>query len=220
MFQIRITGSRVGYVDFQDVLFDENGQLLLSLRSLCWLTEYTEKLSSGALSPNGQTLASGGYTDSNIVQVWRVADDTLLHKLEGTSESRIKTITFSPDGQKLAVGTQDGLVHLWRILDGELLHTLKGHTDEVSALAFSPDGQILASGGDIVQVWQVSDGELLHTLPGVLVDGLEDHGFSSLTFSPDGQVLASGARGSAGSAVRLRRVSDGELLLTLMGGGC
>jgi len=206
--QIRLNGSRVSYTDFQDVLFDDDGQLLLSLRSLCWLTEYTEKLSSGALSPNGQTLASGGYTDSNIVQVWRVTDDTLLHKLEGTTESRIESITFSPDGQMLAVGTRDGLVHLWRISDGELLHTLKGHTDGVSALAFSPDGQILASGGwsdDIVQVWRVSDGELLHTLEGPVY---------SLTFSPDGQVLASGARDNP---VRLWRVSDGELLLTLIG---
>ncbi len=217
--QIRITGSRVDYADFQDVLFDENGKLLLGIRSQCWPTEYTEILMSGALSPNGQTLASGGYTDSNIVQVWRVADDTLLHKLEGTTVSRIKSIIFSPDGQMLAVGTLDGLVHLWRISDGELLHTLKGHTKGVSALAFSPDGQILASGEDIVQVWRVSDGELLHTLPGALVDGLDDHGFSSLTFSPDGQVLALGASGSAGMSVRLWRVSDGELLLTLMGGG-
>jgi len=59
----------------------------------------------------------------------------------------------------------------------------------VLSVAFSPDGQTLASGSDdtTVRLWQVSDGTLLRTLEGHTDTVL------SVAFSPDGQTLASGS---------------------------
>ena len=68
--------------------------------------------------------------------------------------------------------------------------TLVGHTNPVHGVAFSPDGQTLASGSwdNTVRLWRVSDGILLRTLEGHTDPVL------SVAFSPDGQTLASGSR--------------------------
>jgi len=67
--------------------------------------------------------------------------------------------------------------------------TLVGHTDPVYDVAFSPDGQTLASGSwdYTVWLWRVSDGTPLRTLEG------HTNWVSSVAFSPDGQTLVSGS---------------------------
>ena len=96
-------------------------------------------------------------------------------------------------------------MRLWRVADGRVLHTLTGHTDSAFyaanvVVAFSPDGQILASGSSdhTVRLWRVCDGALLYTLEGPS-DGLQ-----SVAFSPDGQTLASS--GSRDGTVHLWRI--------------
>jgi WD40 repeat protein len=82
-----------------------------------------------------------------------------------------------------------------------------GHSAGVDAVAFSPDGKTLASGGDdnTVKLWEVSTGTELRTLK-------HSSPVRSLAFSPDGSTLASG---SADNTVKLWDASTGTELRTL-----
>lgn len=91
-----------------------------------------------------------------------------------------------------------------------LVPVLTGHTAGSQSVAFSPDGQLLASGGDdaTIQIWRIADGSAARVIRG-------DFDFiPSVAFSPDGQLLASGA---ADQKVRLWRVSDGSEVRALAG---
>ena len=98
----------------------------------------------------------------------------------------------------------------WR--HAQALPTLTRHKVDVNSVAFSSNGQLLASGSDdnTIKLWQVQDGRvrLLNTLTG------HKNWVYSVAFSPNGQLLASGSRDDT---IKLWQVSDGMLLGTLTG---
>ena len=175
-----------------------------------------------AFSPNGSLLASGGVTaDNNLndlyeIKLWRVSDGSEVRTLTGHT-GVVTSVAFSPDGTLLASGGgyRDRTIRLWRVSDGALMRTLPGHAWGVTDIAFSPDGSLVASGsayydvsdrGDI-KLWRVSDGsEVRHIRV--------DRAVSSIAFSPDGGLIASG---NGDGTVKLWRVLDGVLVLTLTG---
>ena len=86
--------------------------------------------------------------------------------------------------------------------------TLTGHSDEVSSVAFSPDGQFLVSGASdyAVRGWNVRTGQPVGTLAGHVGR------VSSVTFDPDGKLLASGG---FDKTIRVWKLPHGEPFHTL-----
>jgi WD40 repeat protein len=96
---------------------------------------------------------------------------------------------------------------------GALRHTLTAHTDEVAAVAFSQDGQILISGSadKTIKLWNLKTGQLIRTLTG------HTQAINTLVVSPDGQFLASG--GSTDKTIKLWNLTTGSLTRTFVDGG-
>jgi len=83
-----------------------------------------------------------------------------LRVLEGGSLPII-AIVFNKNGSLLASADSDGVVRIVRTNDGKMLHEFVGAEKErISALAFNPWGDIVASGGDkVLRLWNVASGE-------------------------------------------------------------
>ena len=95
-------------------------------------------------------------------------------------------IAYSPDGTRLAVASGIG-IWLYDAGTYQEVALLTGHTDSVSSVAFSPDGNTLASGSHdkTIRLWEVVTGEHKGALTG------HTEGIWSIAFSPDGNTLAS-----------------------------
>jgi WD40 repeat protein len=54
-------------------------------------------------------------------------------------------VSWSPDGSRIASGSDDSTVHVWDSRTGAVLSTLEGHSDRVTTVSWSPDGSRIAS---------------------------------------------------------------------------
>jgi WD40 repeat protein len=132
-------------------------------------------------------------------------------------------LALSPDRKTLAIGglavtlvpfqpekTQEPVVLLWDLVAGTVRATLKGHNSMVVALAFAPDGRMLASAGfdKTIRLWDVAAGRERTALKD------QAAGVTSLAFSADGRFMASG---SMDGTVKLWDVPTGQIRARYVG---
>ena len=156
-----------------------------------------------AISPNQRLIASGG--SDAMVRIWDFQDGRERRTQKGHT-TVIQSIAFSPDGRKLASGSSDKTVRIWDVNSGSTELTFHqpgkiagprpsdGIPGQVFAVAFSPDGTLLASGGgdgvgeygEFV-LWDLKSKHLRRSLLGA-----GEQQVWAVAFTPDGKRLVSG----------------------------
>ena len=137
-------------------------------------------------SPDGKLLASASL--DKTVKLWSLASPTKELTLQ--HETPVWAISFSRDGRFLASGSADGFVRIWNPTTGRLLRSWKATSVEFfEAIAFSPDGRLLATSPPMLRVWNVETGELQREFTG-------PPGFANaIAFHPSAPRLYTGSRG-------------------------
>lgn len=150
-----------------------------------------------------------------------------MHRVSAESGTRLESpertglIAMMPTGDLLCVST-DKHVRLRSAARAWVLERVIGDADDpsvladrVTAVAFSPNGNLLATGGGTpsrdgeLKFWRVADGTLARQVPNAHTDTI-----NALAFSPDGELLATAA---SDRLARVWRVSDGTRVANLEG---
>jgi WD40 repeat protein len=141
-----------------------------------------------AFSPDGQLLVS--VSSDSTAKIWDWRNGTLIQSLDFPAE--VVSVSFSPDGQILAVGgvdePQGDVQHaaIWTFSVGSWKPLLKfPEYWNITAMVYSPDGRWLVGGGTSrnVQIWRTGDGTSVFTLN-------HAHQVLDAAISPDGSTVA------------------------------
>ena len=167
------------------------------------LTGHTKTVSTVVFSPDGKYIASGSI--DKTIRLWDTQTGDLLHSLSERNNDSYDGLAFSPDGTLLASGSNcqfsskggiASVVTLWDAATGEVRTRFQRdrkayETLTLAGLAFSPDGQVLATqekyakeGG--VRLWQVETGQQVAHIHGVR----PSNSLTNLTFHPHLPLLA------------------------------
>ena len=217
------------------VLFARGGEVLFSAENSHWeaLDPQNDRVYARALSPDSDLWVSeplGGnvhhlfHQDSTgtllvglSTGMLRIldADSGRILRSFNTPGRRAET---SPTGELYALIASDGTIELRATLDGQLFRTLAGHRQPTRQLAWSRDGQFLATAADNgdfspaveLFVWEVQSAAPIKRLSGPATP------IHSLAWSPDGQRLATAEQGGtlrlwdtqAGTCVLIQRYPE------------
>ncbi len=166
---------------------DVNGKFNKPFKTL----QHKDRVKAMSFSPKGKSLASVGW--DGVIKIWdlngnliksrdlniRADNPKATPSGRNTQRQRLTSVSFSPDGKTIAVGSLEKLVMIWDLKDNSI-KTLNAHTDRVMSVSFSHDNKYLASSSadNTVKVWK---------LKSQAVDmSLTVEGVTNAQFSPTG----------------------------------
>jgi WD40 repeat protein len=164
-------------------------------------------------SEDARILATVG--EDQKVRVWETQTGKILHEYEAPPFAH--RLYFSRDGRKLACAHWNeehthGSVRVWDLKESGEIVTFPAHLEQIWDIAFSPDGQTLATGSpdSTAKLWDLND----VTQPKFVLRG-RLLAVISLDFSPAGRRLA--VSGDSGET-KIWDVRTGQELVSLKGG--
>jgi WD40 repeat protein len=183
--------------------------------------------------PDGRMLAAGGgffdaqkaekESDSRwrrpVVWVWdiergsgKLLATTTQLKAYGIDDSGVNSLAYSADGKTLAVGlTRASSVLLVDVASGEQRQQFRVEPGWIGAIAFNPEGKLLAYGNSTSNVFlcDVASGNVRHALFGHLFH--DGHEIGAVLFTPEGALISGGPDGT----VHFWEPNTGQLRMTL-----
>ncbi len=190
--------------DLADLKFQVGQIRLFDLRNnqqIAVLTGHANVIYDLAFSADGQWLASASA--DRMIRIWNISnpyEPYLIGLLEG-HDAQVISVAFSPDKRQLISASYDGTLRLWQLpaqlslektLDDLSVLTMKRHEGKINCVAYSPDGTLIASGGDDRQI-------LLWNARGKFVKQLDRYlgSVMTLNFSADGTKLVAAGESAA-----------------------
>ncbi len=157
-----------------------------------------ETVESVQFSPDGKRIgaayigdgpAATWFAEGGSIRLWDAETGKELRKLVAPSDA-VESFVFSPDGKRLAAGTDyDGVVHLWDVETGTELSRTGEHQGLVCSVAFAPDGRTALTGcaDRVVRLWDADKGTVVRRIE---VGGDGNPGLFGVDFSRDRKAAA------------------------------
>lgn len=156
------------------------------------VVDASNAISSIAFSHDGRLIAAAD--EGAKIKFWDVASGQLVRTMvsppvEGMT-IQVVSLAFSPDGHSLATGEArvsnarkeyNGVIKFWDLQTGHVVHEAVAHVMEPDSLAFSPNGQVLASGGADggVKLWNTN----LKEVKTLSISPLDAKGLKAVSFN-------------------------------------
>ena len=145
-----------------------------------------------AYSPDGRRVVTG-HRDTTVRQWDSTTGKPVGSPMTGHTD-KVNVVAYTADGHTIASAGVDGTMRLFNADSGAAINANPAQVGELTALAVSPDGQLIYTGGenDSLQLWDAHSGELRQTIK---VYGNRASWIEDLALDRDGQKLAVAGRG-------------------------
>ncbi len=172
------------------------------------LTGHMDTVNAVSFRPNEPGLAS--VSDDGTARFWPLDGRAAVVAAKGDDDEWMTAVSFSPDGDRAAVGSDMGLLRLWEAGRGREPRRLNGHFDSIESVSFNNAGTqiVTASLDHTARLWSARESGASIELIG------HEGGVNEAVFSPDDEFVATA---SDDETVRIWSSRDGEPIRVLKG---